>query len=215
MRGLIDAIWPLSVESGLSRAYRRALSRHGATPQGVFWNSSKSQTTRFAALLGTVADHAGRRNPSIADIGCGYGPMLDYMRDRPQYRGWQYAGIDITRAMIAEARRRHPQHAAMFAVGKLPPARVDYAVFSGTFNLCLIDDPDRWQRYILDALAACWPRCRHGMALNLLCRREAAIEASIFYAVEADMTAALRRFGRVEAAPTRGLKHDVTFLVTR
>ena len=98
---------------------------------------------------------------------------------------------------------------------KLPPGWVDYAVFSGTFNLCLIDDPDRWQRYILDALAGCWPRCRHGMALNLLCRRETAIEASIFYAVEADMTAALRRFGRVEAAPTRGLKHDVTFLVTR
>ena len=44
----------------------------------------------------------------------------------------------------------------MFAVGKLPPSRVDYAVL-GTFNLCLIDDPDRWQRYILDALAGCWP----------------------------------------------------------
>ena len=83
MRGLIDAIRPFSVESGLSRAYRRALSRHGATPQGVFWNSSKSQTSRFAALLGMVSDHAGRRDLSIADIGCGYGPMLDYMQDRP------------------------------------------------------------------------------------------------------------------------------------
>ena len=215
MSGLIDAIWPFSVDSGLSRAYRRALSRHGATPQGVFWNSSKSQTARFAALLGAVADHAGRRNPSIADIGCGYGPMLDYMWDRPQYRSWHYAGIDITRAMIAEARRRHPQDAARFAVGKLPLSRVDYAVFSGTFNLCLIDDLNRWQRYILDSLSACWPRCRHGMALNLLCRRETAVEASIFYAVEVDMTAALQRFGRVEAKPTRGLKHDVTFLVTR
>ncbi len=215
MRGLIDAIWPFSIESGLSRAYQRALSRHGATPQGVFWNSSKSQATRFAALLGAVADHAGQRNPSIADIGCGYGPMLDYMRDRPQYCSWHYAGIDITRAMIAEARRRNPQDATRFAVGKLPRGRVDYAVFSGTFNLCLINDLDRWQRYILNALAACWPQCRHGIALNLLCRRETAIESSIFYAVEADMKATLQQFGRVESAPTIGLKHDVTFLVTR
>ena len=215
MRGLIDTIWLLYIDLGLNRAYRRALSRHGATPQGVFWNSSKNQAARFAVLLGAVADHAGRRDLSIADIGCGYGPMLDYMRGRPQYRSWEYAGIDITRAMIAEARRRNPQYAARFAVGKLPLGRVDYAVFSGTFNLCLIDDPDRWQRYILDALAACWQKCRHGMALNLLCRRETTIEASIFYAVEADMAAALCRFGRVEAAPTRGLKHDVTFLVTR
>ena len=215
MRGLIDAIWPFSIESRLSCAYRRALSRHGSTPQGVFWNSSKSQTLRFAALLGAVANHAGRRSPSIVDMGCGYGPMLDYMRDRPQYRSWHYAGIDITRAMIAEARRRHPQDAARFDVGRLPSGRVDYAVFSGTFNLCLIDDLERWQRYILNVLAACWPQCRYGMALNLLCRRETAIEARIFYAVETEMTEALHRFGRVEAAPTIGLKHDVTFLVTR
>ena len=112
MRGLIDAIRPFSVESGLSRAYRRALSRHGATPQGVFWNSSKSQTSRFAALLGMVSDHAGRRDLSIADIGCGYGPMLDYMQDRPQYRSWQYAGIDITRAPESSARTRRRASAA-------------------------------------------------------------------------------------------------------
>ena len=215
MGALIDAVWPFSVESGLTRAYRRALARHGGTPQGVFWNSRESQASRFAALLDVVGNHAGPAPLSIADIGCGYGAMLDYMQDRPRYRGWHYTGMDITRAMIAEARRRHPQDAARFAVGKMPPGRVDYAVFSGTFNLCLIDDPDRWRRYIMDALAACWPRCRRGMALNLLCRREPAIDANIFYAVEDDMAAAFGRFGRVWAAPTRGLKHDVTFLVTR
>lgn len=224
MTGIFSSIWPFSIEAGLNRAYGRALSRHGATAQGVFWNSPKSQRARFSALLGLVASHAASRAgsltepaaaPSVADIGCGYGAMLSFMQDRPQIGSWPYLGLDINPAMIAAARQRLPHEAARFAVGKLPPSKVDYALFSGTFNLCLIDDPGRWQRYILESLAACWPLCRQGMALNLLCQGEARITARIYYADQRAMVAALRRFGNVQTAPTRGVKHDVTFLVSR
>lgn len=220
MTGILNALWPFSIEAGLNRAYGRALSRHGATAQGVFWNSPKSQKARFAALLDMVAGDAGRwmgpdARPSVADIGCGYGAMLSYMQDRPQPGSWPYAGVDINPAMIAAARKRLPHAAGLFMIGKLPPRPADYALFSGTFNLCLIDDPDRWQRYILSSLAACWPFCRRGMALNLLCQREARINNNIYYANGDAMTAALRRFGEVKAVPTRGLTHDVAFLVSR
>ena len=141
--------------------------------------------------------------------------MLSYMQDRPGLGSWVYHGIDINPAMIAAAQRRLPRAADHFSIGKMPPHQVDYALFSGTFNLCLIDDPDRWQRYILTSLASCWPLCRHGMALNLLCQREARINANIHYADDRAIITALQRFGRVKAVPTRGLKHDVTFLVSR
>ena len=220
MTGIFSAIWPFSIEAGLNRAYGRALSRHGATAQGVFWNSPKSQRARFSALLGLVASHAASRAgpdaaPSVADIGCGYGAMLSFMQDRPQIGSWPYLGFDINPDMIAAARQRLPHAAARCKVGKLPPSQVDYALFSGTFNLCLINDPVRWQRYILESLAACWPLCRHGMALNLLCQREARVTANIYYADQQAMMAALRRFGQVQAVPTKGVKQDVTFLVSR
>ena len=220
MTGIFSAIWPFSIEAGLNRAYGRALSRHGATAQGVFWNSPKSQRARFSALLGLVASHAASRAgpdaaPSVADIGCGYGAMLSFMQDRPQIGSWPYLGFDINPDMIAAARQRLPHAAARFKVGKLPPSQVDYALFSGTFNLCLINDPVRWQRYILESLAACWPLCRHGMALNLLCQREARVTANIYYADQQAMMAALRRFGQVQAVPSQGVKQDVTFLVSR
>ena len=51
MRRRLAALWPFSIEAGVIRAYNSALGRHGATPQGVFWNSVKSQNARFAALL--------------------------------------------------------------------------------------------------------------------------------------------------------------------
>ena len=220
MTGVFSAIWPFSIEAGLNRAYGRALSRHGATPQGVFWNSPKSQRARFAALFDMIAGHAAggagsAATPSVADIGCGYGAMLSFMQDRPKIGSWPYLGVDINPSMIGAARRRLPHAADCFSVGKLPPRPTDYALFSGTFNLCLIDDPDRWRRYILSSLAACWPLCRRGMALNLLCQREPRITANIHYADQQAMTEALSQFGTVDAVPTRGLKHDVTFLVCR
>ena len=76
--------------------------------------------------------------------------------------------------------------------------------------------PARWQRYILDALVPCWRASRHGMVLNLLCAETPTIRNHIFYASRNSMVAALEaRFGDVTWHPTRQVKHDVTFLVTR
>ena len=216
MRGFL----PGSVEAGLNRAYGQSLRRHGATPQAVFWNSRKSQEARFAALMAMIArdlvarERAGEA-PVIADIGCGYGAMLDYLRARPGLSSWDYQGVDINTAMIRECRSRFAADKARFTLGRAPAGPVDYALFSGTFNLCLSGDADRWAGYINDCLAGSWPLCRRGMALNLLCRTQTGISNRIFYADQDATQAALSRFGRVEAMPTRGVKHDVTFLVTR
>ena len=52
--------WPIpfSIDARINRAYARSLTRHGPTPQGVFWNSTKTQKARFAALTAAIrADH--------------------------------------------------------------------------------------------------------------------------------------------------------------
>ena len=78
MRRRLAALLPFSIEAGVIRAYTVALGRHGATPQGVFWNSAKSQNARFAALLAMIRAHRAKADahpPTIADIGCGYGAL--------------------------------------------------------------------------------------------------------------------------------------------
>ena len=219
MRRRLAASWPFSIESGVIRAYTGALGRHGATPQGVFWNSAASQNARFAALLAMIRAHrtetvTAARPPLIADIGCGYGALYGYMRDRGDFAGWGYVGLDISPAMIRTCRQRYPADQSRFQHGPTPRQPVDYALFSGTFNLCMIDDATRWQRYILDQLSACLPYCRHGMALNLLCRRQRIITNNIFHADRQEIVAELRRrFGDVRIAETPGVKHDTTFLI--
>ena len=216
----LSALWPFSVEAGVIRAYTAALGRHGASPQGVFWNSAKSQNARFAALLAVIrrhragADGGSASLPVIADIGCGYGALLDHMLARADYAGWGYFGVDINPAMIRACHQRFPDRQAGFGVGSAPPKPVDYALFSGTFNLCMIDDAARWQRYILDQLAICLPHCRDGMVLNLLGRRRMTISNHIFYADRQAVLVQLRqRFGDVHDVDTPGLKHDMTLFI--
>jgi len=216
MRGFL----PGSIEAGLNRAYGRSLRHHGASPQAVFWNSRKSQEARFASLLAAVNRDVlatGRVGslPVIADVGCGYGAMLDYMRARPGLSSWGYHGVDINAAMIRECRTRFAADKHRFTLSRTPPVAVDYAVLSGTFNLCLTGDEEGWPAYIMDCLAGCWPHCRRGMALNLLCRKQTGVSNRIYYADQNAMLASLGRFGRVDSMATPGVKHDVTFLVIR
>ena len=212
---------PFSIDARINRAYAACLAQHGPTPQGVFWNSQKTQSARFTALLAAVSHDQNLwqqdgDTPVIADMGCGYGALLAHMRARPVLAVWTYHGIDMTPAMIRACRTKYPDMAAQFTIGKTPPVPVDYCLFSGTFNLCLINDPVRWQQYILDALIPCWRASRYGMVLNLLCAATPTIRNHIYYASRDIMVAALKtRFGDVTWYPTRQVKHDVTFKVTR
>ena len=211
---------PFSLDARITRAYAACLGQHGPTPQGVFWNSAKTQSARFAALLAAISHaHTARQSggaPLIADMGCGYGALLGYMRGRPALADWGYRGVDVTPAMIRACRAEFPDMKAHFTIGKAPPMQVDYCLFSGTFSLCLTPDAARWQRYIIDELAACWQASRHGMAINLLCAREPVIRNNIYYASRDAIVAAFEaKFGNVTSHPTRQVKHDVTFLITR
>ena len=55
------------------------------------------------ALLDRLAADIGDRGP-ICDLGCGPGQVARYLHDR----GATACGIDLSPAMVAEARRRHP-----------------------------------------------------------------------------------------------------------
>jgi SAM-dependent methyltransferase len=219
MRRSLAAWWPFSIESGVIRAYTAALGRHGASPQGVFWNSAKSQNARFAALLVMIRAHraetgSGKRPPLIADIGCGYGALYGYMRGRSDFAGWGYVGLDINPSMIRACQHLYPAEPSRFQLGPTPRQPVDYALFSGTFNLCMIEDAVRWRRYILDQLSACLPHCRQAIVMNLLCRRQMTITNNIFYAGRQEIVDELRhRFGDVRIADTPGVKHDTTLLI--
>jgi SAM-dependent methyltransferase len=83
-------------------------------------------------LLDRVVTHAGGR--PVVEVGSGPGHVTAYLADR----GANATGIDLSPAMVAEARRRFP--GASFAVGDLrrlgrPPAGPGWAAVLGWYSL--------------------------------------------------------------------------------
>ena len=203
-------------ELQLNRAYRDRLASKGRTAQGVFWRSQSSQFARFEALLSLVHQLRGYQPTTIADIGCGYGALLDFINQSSNFRHIKYWGVDINRAMINACRQKFPQQPDIFSTGNRPPSIVDFCLFSGTFNLTHSNNPALWNDYIFACLDSCMAKTRYGLVLNLLCAPKAQIKKQIFYASRAAfIERAETHFGPTHAQSTQYVTGDVSFVITR
>ena len=118
-----------ALERKLNRAYEDRLAALGPVPKGVFWRNQSTQIARFDALLNLVTKVTPVANPTLGDVGCGYGAMLDFIQKTSRYQHLNYIGIDINRAMINSCKRKFPDHKNMFFVGKSPRHRLIFAYF--------------------------------------------------------------------------------------
>lgn len=148
--------------------YAAALARHGATPQGVDWNSADSQRLRFEQLT-RLWSHLAPPH-AVNDYGCGFGAMREFLRDAG-YAG-HYCGFDIVPSMIDAARARANSDAhASFASRREDLSPADYTVASGIFNVKLAADGGDWKRYVYDTLDDLRAVSTRGFAFNMLTLR--------------------------------------------
>ena len=148
----------------VSQYYGDKILSHGATPQGVDWNSSESQRTRFEQLL-KVCDVS--RPFSINDYGCGYGALVDVMVHRRL--AFRYYGFDISRHMIAKAEEAHQgMENCKFHTDRTSLPTADYALASGILNIRLDHDEAEWLEYVLHEIGNLNELGECGFAFNML-----------------------------------------------
>lgn len=160
--------------------YAEKLRTHGATPEGVDWNSLESQELRFEQLL-RISDRM--QAFSINDYGCGYGALNEYLTDRGY--SFQYRGFDISEEMIAKARELHNglDHCEFVADDSLLTS-ADYTIASGIFNVKLQNRHEEWKEYVLSTLHAIAGLSERGFAFNALTKYSDAecMRPDLFYA---------------------------------
>jgi len=151
--------------SEVASYYTEKLKEHGETPRGVDWNGEESQTLRFAQLSKLLpSDTEGF---SVADLGCGYGAMLDFLSAR--YPSFSYLGVDVSRDMILAAESRHKANPnARFITAAEPDTDSDYGVASGIFNVRLGRTDEEWFDYLSTTLDVLDKTSRRGFAFNCL-----------------------------------------------
>ncbi len=203
-------------ETSIKSAYTRRFKEKGAKAEGVFWASQVSQKARFEQVLADMKAERGSTRFSLADIGCGYGALFDYIRSTPAWQKIDYYGVDITPEMVSYCKREYPTDKYRFSLGRVSKHPVDFAVFVGTFNLCHTDNYPLWEDYILRQLAASWARVRFGLVLNITSLETAKINNHIFY-VKPDAFAdkLASRFGPVITTPTQFVIQDTTYMINK
>jgi len=148
----------------VSRYYGEKLRQHGASPQGVDWNGAESQRLRFGELLRIRSE---RREYSLNDLGCGYGALADYIGELGER--CDYLGVDISPAMIEQARELHRDRTGRrFLEGERADRSADYSVASGIFNVKLDTPPAAWREHLLRTLDAIDQASTRGFAFNCL-----------------------------------------------
>ena len=145
--------------------YSEKLARHGETPRGVDWNDEHGQTLRFEQLCRIITGQTA--DFSLNDLGCGYGALLDFLREK--YTMISYCGIDVSEDMIRAARSSHAaQPAARFITAAEPDSVEDYGLASGIFNVRLERTDVEWQEYLQATLDVLDRTSRLGFAFNCL-----------------------------------------------
>jgi len=152
----------------VSRYYESKLHEFGPVARGVDWAGEESQRLRFAQLLKVLDDLDLDGPVQIADIGCGYGALVEFLRQRPI--AFSYVGYDVSREMLATAETLFAGqgHRVRFVQDWDAVPEVDVAVASGVFNVRLTYSDDVWRQYVLDTLQAIHGKVRFGWAANFL-----------------------------------------------
>jgi SAM-dependent methyltransferase len=164
-----------AVHADIEAYYSRKVLRYGPTPLGVDWSCVPTQELRFVQLLKLFDTTQAF---SVNDIGCGYGSLLKFMSTRFKRLNIDYWGVDLSPAMIDEAKRLLGKHkSAQFSVASSSPRLADYCVASGIFNVKL-EQPDRlWTEFIKTTLANMHAHSRVGFAVNFLAPLPSEVDA--------------------------------------
>jgi SAM-dependent methyltransferase len=145
--------------------YAEKLAEHGDTPRGVDWNGEESQIVRFAQLCKIIDSKTP--NISLNDLGCGYGALLDYLRDK--HANCTYLGVDVSQDMIKVAEQRHAAaNRARFITSAEPDEVADYGLASGIFNVRLGRSDAEWFDYLQATLDVLDRTSTLGFAFNCL-----------------------------------------------
>ena len=88
--------------SSLIQKYSTRFQEYGATPKGSFWVSKTRQELRFEIILREVKKISRGSPIEIADIGCGYGALANYLSLRNDINLLSYEGYDISPKLVNE-----------------------------------------------------------------------------------------------------------------
>ena len=199
--------------SQIIKTYNRNLNLNGFTPLGLFWNSKKSQYDRFDTLLFLIMKFKFKNQLSISDIGCGYGSLLAYLREKKI--NIYYSGYDINKNLIKHCIKNYPE--TFFKVSYFPTEFTDITIASGTYNYTATDNVKIWEDYIIFNLKKCMAKSKLGLIFNLqFTKKESFIKNNIYYTnIDFMLNKLKKEFSKVTKFYSTKSLNDIYFIILK
>ena len=206
------------LETGINSEYLRRFERFGPTAKGVFWASTARQEKRFEIILKEIQKISQNHIVlEIADIGCGYGSFVHYLKKHVNENEFNYEGYDINPEFIEHCRIKFSAANLKFLIGSRPSSKKDFITISGTYNLATTTDVSLWEQYLFNCLSECWATSKIAMIFNLQTAKEKKISSqNIYYANTSEIIDyCVANFGPTRILRDDQLENDITFTVVR
>lgn len=170
-----------AITQSLKAHYAKTFSEHGCTAAGVDWGTDASVALRNNSMLALVGSDTYRPDaPSLLDVGCGYGQLLDDAKT--QQLTIDYTGLDVVSEMVAAGQQRHPD--ATFRQGdvfELGEERFDYLVCNGILTQKLTASQLDMRAFAKRLISHLYEHCSRGIAFNVMSNRVNFMADNLFY----------------------------------
>ena len=172
----------------------------------VGWRDQSAQHARFRQFARAIV-HSAEADFEVADVGCGLGDLLPFLRSSGFAR-LRYTGYDIIPDMIEAAAAYHRDpNAAFQVIGSLEEiTQTDYSFASGIFNAKAGHSDEAWWAHIQACVRAMAAKSRGRVVFNMLSTYsdEEKRDASLYYADPSRVFDWCKR----EITPDVALLHD-------
>ena len=195
----------------IRRHYEARVSTDRANYDILDWASPQAQRCRFDVFRRVVDGCGLSPGFTVLDVGCGMTDLATYLEETGCKA--TYVGVDITHALLVEARRRTPGRrlvlADVFEAAPFAPGSVDTCYCSGVFNLHLGNNDE----FALRALPRLARLCRVVAVANFLHCRTANPYPHCHYFDPDHLLAAMEREGLQADVIDDYLENDFTIVL--
>ncbi len=152
------------------KRYKERYDEYGVSPKTLGWTKGK-QDIRFDVLT-SQWDLNGK---VILDVGCGFGDLYSYLKNKRKLKVARYIGIDLVDDLVNEANKIFKgDEVPIFILGDflencqeiIEKYDIDYVFISGTFNFML--EKENNHTFVFNILEKAFKIANSGLACDFL-----------------------------------------------
>ena len=160
-----------TLNSILSSTIEKSVAARGAKPEAVWLDreGALEKGTRRCEALFRMLDDDG--SFTLLDVGCGPGFAVPFLEERFGPMAGRYLGIDISEALILEARRLWTDQrfeVRDIVADPLPQRSFNYTVLNGVLTAKYSLSDEAMENFACQILESCWQATKTAMSFNVM-----------------------------------------------